>query len=96
MSTNDELFPLDAVFMESPRLRWMKLHGIITCRVPNDTTWLAGFQGWWPDRSGLDFFAYETARNGDSRVAEGFSEDDALMELARGYRLPLWNAKGWE
>ena len=61
-------------------------------------TWFAGFQVWWPDLRGVDFFAEETAHNGDSRIGEGDSEDESLASLmtcwdARSRNLQLWHAE---
>ena len=79
-----ELFPIESVRMDSPKLAWMKRHGIITLHHrPGHcpATWLAGFQTWWPDLHGVHFFAEETAHNGDSRIGEGDTEDEALVSL---------------
>lgn len=92
---SEELFPVETVSMDSPRLAWIKKHGVVTYHsFPNepDHCWFAGFQEWWPkltDR--VDFFCHETGWNGDSRLAEGETEDEALATLARYYELPLWN-----
>ena len=87
--------------MDSPRLAWMKRNGIITLyHAPGHCppTWFAGFQVWWPELRGVDFFAEETAHNGDSRLGEGDSEDEALASLmtcwdARKINLKLWHAE---
>lgn len=105
MSTNadisdDLLFPVPESL--SPRLAWIKKHGIITYRHSTGhapATWFAGFQEWWPNKSGFDFFFEETANNGDSRVGEGDTEDDALANLltcgdARAAGIRLWNEEG--
>lgn len=86
------LFPV--VESLSPRIAWMRRHGVITfyCapgRCP--AVWLAGFQRWWPELGGVDFFAQEAACNGDSRLGEGDTEEDALVALARAAGLRLWN-----
>jgi hypothetical protein len=90
----NELFPAEAMQSDSPRLRWMNKHGIITLyHAPGHCppTWFAGRLVWWPELSGVDFFATETAHNGDSRVGEGPTEDDALESLALAAGIPLWN-----
>lgn len=96
----NELFPAESVTMDSPRLAWMKRHGIITYRhCPGhgiETTWLAGFQEWWPNLSGIHFCAEETAHNGGSRIGEGNTEREALASLmtcwdARKAEMKLWN-----
>jgi hypothetical protein len=93
---NDELFPAEAVAMDSPKLAWCKKHSVVIYRHPGDAfgcphSWFAGFQDWWPDLRGLNFFAEETAHNGDSRCVEAGTEEDALATLARYYKIPLWN-----
>lgn len=94
---SDELFPAEQVTMDSPRLAWMKRHGIITYYSAMDpAVWFAGFQRWWPELSGVDFFANETAHNGDSRVGEGETEEEALGELMKCYdarTLKHWSAE---
>lgn len=90
---NDTLFDLPE--QPSPRLAWMRKHGIITLHhapgrgVP--PTWFAGFAEWWPDKHGENFFAWETAHNGDSRIGEGDTEDEALAQLAYHWDMKLWN-----
>lgn len=99
MSNDQELFPAETVQMDSPRLAWKKKHGVITYRHPGfgkscPPSWFAGFQEWWPDLTAVDFFAKETAYNGDSRCVEAESEDAALATLSRYYEIPLWNEEG--
>lgn len=96
---DEELFPAESVAMDSPKLAWMKRHGVITFYYssPNcEPTWFAGFHSWWPYLKGLNFFAEETGHNGDSRVGEGVTEDDAIASLltcgeAREKGINLWN-----
>lgn len=55
---------------------------------------MAGFRDWWPEPEYEDranFFAAETAHNGDHRLGEGKTEDDAMAELARRSDIRLWN-----
>lgn len=104
MSTEPEFFPPEAVAMDSPRLAWMKKHGIITWfdngrrdgvqECPPE--WFAGFAHWWPGKTGIDYFANETAHNGDSRIGQGDTEIEALAQLltcceARDAGIKLWN-----
>lgn len=92
-----ELFDMEAVKMDSPRLAWLKKHGVITWSHPGDEygtppCWFAGFQEWWPGKTGADFFCEETSCHGDSRCpCDEATEDEALAKLARWYNLPLWN-----
>lgn len=100
----DELFAPEEMASDSPRLAWMKRHGIITWHddgvrggvqaVP--AQWFAGFQVWLPNESGMAFFAIECAENGDTRIGIGKTEDEALAHLmtcadASRRRLKLWN-----
>lgn len=88
----DELFSVPEVL--SPRLAWLRKHGIITHHYVVegcDSTWFAGFQEWWPELKGVNFFAAETAHHGDSRCVERDNEQEALADLARYYELKLWN-----
>jgi hypothetical protein len=95
-----ELFPVDAVKMDSPRLAWLKKHGVVTyLAMPDDPhwrLWYAGFSAWSTEysphlKSAADLFFYETADRGDKRIGTGETEDDAIAELAKKYRLKLWN-----
>ncbi len=101
---NNELFPESAVLQDSPRLAWMKRHGIITWYDDGKrdgvqacpAEWFAGFAHWWPGKTGIAFFGIETAHNGDTRIGQGDSEDECLANLltcgeARRRGLKLWN-----
>ena len=96
MNEPDELFPLAEILQESPRLRWLKKHNVITFSCAQldseDYIWLAAFdKSKWVYKSPLDFFAQETAEFGDTRIGSGDTEDDAICMLARMYRVRLWN-----
>jgi hypothetical protein len=99
-----ELFPAESVAMDSPRIAWMKKHGILTWHDSGKRDgfqvcpagWFAGFRQWWPEKTGIEFFAIETAHNGGSRIGEGDTEADALADLltcgeARANGIKLWN-----
>lgn len=95
-TTESDLFPADVGQLDSPRLAWMKRHGVITLRHQSEkwlieATWFAGFQAWHPELGGVDFFAVETGANGDSRIGEGDTEEEALGALARRAGIRLWN-----
>ena len=96
------LFPV--VETLSPRLLWMKKHAVLSWFDTGKRDgfqvcppqWFAGFQHWWPEKTGIDFFANETGANGDSRIGEGDSEHEALANLmtcwdARKVNMKLWN-----
>jgi hypothetical protein len=92
---NDELFPVESVQMDSPRLAWIKKYGVVTYHsLPNgdDHCWFAGFQEWWPTLTNpVDFFCKETGCNGDQNLTEGETEDEAIIKLALYNEIPLWN-----
>lgn len=96
--SSELLFPVPEAL--SPRLAWMKKHGIITFHHrPGHNcppTWFAGFQAWHPTLKGVAFCATETAEHDDSRIGEGETEEDALISLmgcwdARKVNMHLWN-----
>ena len=102
----DELFPAESVAMDSPRLAWMKRHGIVTHHsLPNDphaSRWYAGFWSWAEDFPQMDevpqdpvgaeaLFLFETGMNGPVNVGTGATEEDAITELCRKHGLKLWN-----
>lgn len=94
-----ELFPIESVAMDSPRLAWMKRVGIVTLHsCPGDEwhTWMAGLQSWHPDKASdpFDFFFAETSQHGDSRIGEGDTEDEAIAHLCRRRSIRLWNEEG--
>ena len=96
---DETLFPEAEIAMDSPRLAWMKRHGIVTFRLPADL-WMAGFQAWRPDvLDPAQFFCDETGANGDSRIGMADTEDEALADLltcgyARERGIRLWNEEG--
>lgn len=89
MMPSEELFPVAEVAMDSPRLAWSKRHGIISWYDDGrrageefcEPQWFAGFQKWWPLEHGINYFALETAHMGDSRIGQGESEEEALIDL---------------
>ena len=80
---SEELFTDAAVAMDSPRLRWMKKHGVQT-RYDGDC-----YIAWVGD---LD---EAIEHGGDDPDAGGYAkastEDDAILLIANGYGLRLWN-----
>ena len=80
---SDELFTDAAVAMDSPRLRWMKKHGVQT-RPDGDCyiAWIGdldeAIEHRWADP---DACGYERAS----------TEDDAILLIAKAYHLRLWN-----
>lgn len=80
---SDELFTDAAVAMDSPRLRWMKKHGVQT--LPDGDCYIAwigdlddAIERRWADQ---DAGGYEKAS----------TEDDAILLIAQAHHLRLWN-----
>lgn len=83
---NDELFPAEAVTMDSPRLAWMKRHEIYTQYTVNcgPEPWAA----WWGQRNPVEFIE----RHEDPEVmGYGATEEAALVDLAIKWDFKLWN-----
>ena len=80
---SDELFPDASVAMDSPRLRWMKKHDVQT-RYDGER-----YMAWIGD------FDEAVEHGGDDPDAGGYAraetEDDAILLIANGYHLRLWN-----
>lgn len=88
---SDELFPVEAVAMDSPRLAWMKKYGVTT--VCHDWTgtdlqgsceppWQAFAKGaHWTDKTG--------AKRHDGSLYD--TEDAAIAGLAIWCDIKLWN-----
>lgn len=103
----EELFPIEAVTADSPRLAWMKKHGIVTYHsLPNDPEAHCWFAGFWDfsedfpenedeaaneDRTGELLFLFEHGHNGDTRTGKGETEEEALVDLCSMFDLKLWN-----
>jgi len=99
----DELFPAEDVASESPRLRWLKAHGVVTfCSLPgtDDEEWFAGLSQWLDGYNPEIASNYggtgwlvgcEGARNGRMRMGCGATESDAIADLACKNDIRLWN-----
>lgn len=102
------LFPV--VESLSPRLAWMRKHGVVTyLSLPNDpearcwyaTLWsfagdfteLAGCKSTDSQDVGL-LLLMETGRNGEQRIGEGSTEDEAIADFCNKAGLRLWNEEG--
>ena len=88
---NLEMFPPDTVAMDSPKLAWLKRHGVTVIKHNFAGTDIEGSDeptfeacGWhsWTDKCGRD---HET-QNG-----WGYDEDEALQNLAKHCGWKLWN-----
>lgn len=85
---NDELLPPDAGVADSPRIAWMKAHGITThdrgddCFFGPDSRWLA-----W--RAEDKTRALEECSS--YLCPQAATEEEALYALALGLGLKLWN-----
>lgn len=72
---------------ESPRLKWMKRHGVKTEGPPptGDPIWIA-----WLSSQGEDWNDV-LGKFGDGAFGFGMNEDDAICDLAKGKEIKLWN-----
>ena len=79
-----ELFAPETVSSDSPRLRWMKKHHLITYRSPHLTD---EEEPWscWDGR--LELATGAMLQN----MAEGITEDDAIANWALHNGVKLWN-----
>lgn len=87
----NELFPVESVASESPRLKWMKQHDVCThfathMQQPGEKPWCA----WLPE--------FDDPTRGipsdPDLCGYGATEDDALADLAINQGLKLWNEVG--
>jgi hypothetical protein len=91
------LFP-DLPEQLSPRLAWMRKHGVITMsfaehqRFGDDDKWAAAFA---PGVVGKDAIAQricdECSHNGEMTTGWGATEDEAMENLALKFRVPHWS-----
>jgi hypothetical protein len=94
MSEQPDLFYVPRVL--SPRLRWMKRHKVLLfLSLPDDPVlrcWFAAFDcGDWPGYEGAaDYFAHEIAAHGDSRIGEGRTDDEAILDLCEKRQVRHW------
>ena len=96
---SNELFDESEVRMDSPKLAWMKRHGIISHALPRPgmkPLWVAGFREWRPGLKEADFFPKEIIENDFSRIGEGEAEEEALGDLMTSHhaltrKIKLWN-----
>jgi hypothetical protein len=82
---SDELFSTEAVAMLSPRLAWIKKHGVRLHHSPSeypDSTWCA----WFPDNEEI-----EGIPEREDLCGYGMTEDEAICALATIYDMRLWN-----
>jgi hypothetical protein len=86
---SDELFPPDSVAMISPRLAWIKKHGVRThhSRAFEDAEWLP-----WCAAFGEPFEVIN--EQGDGALGFGQTEDEAIIDLAVKFDVKLWNEEG--
>ncbi len=87
---NNELFPAEAVTMDSPRLAWMKRHGLQVFHTPIDGLCEC-------PETGEEIKAWscctlqELDRLSIRAVGTGDTEEAACVEWARKHHEPLWN-----
>ena len=80
---SEELFAVTEVSMDSPRLRWMKKHGVQT-RYDGDC-----YIAWVGDLD--EAIEHGGADPEAGGYAEASTEDDAILLLANAHGLRLWN-----
>jgi uncharacterized protein YfaP (DUF2135 family) len=94
---NEELFPVEQVQMDSPRLAWTKKHGIKTHYAEHaEYPWMAiAAMDEDKDRDIAEIMAEKCCLYEEQwRVAEGDTEDDAIYELCTQIGIKLWNEEG--
>lgn len=85
---SEELFPLDSICMDSPRLAWMKKHGAKVRRRKQGDPWEDYWDAW------LERHEKAPGEPAQGLSTRGFDETDALRELGIKYGLRLWNEEG--
>lgn len=99
----EEMFPIESVSMDSPRLAWMKKHQVLTFHLSGTGEWLAGFVA-GPNYAKIaasndetaQWFFDECGENGNLSIGVGETEHEAIIELmatwyARSNGIRLWN-----
>lgn len=86
---SDELFPPREVAMDSPRLRWLRKHGLVLQHN-------AGLTRADYEDGACDWTCYVQAAMhggvcGDCNIGGGDTEDEACADLAKNKGLKLWN-----
>lgn len=91
---SDELFPVEAVSMDSPRIAWMKRNSILTHFSPQmEEPWLA-IAAMPEDRGkNISQIMSESCRLYDEANLCGYgqTEEEAIVDLAEKNMWPLWN-----
>ena len=93
-----DLFPNEGR-QDSPRLAWMKRHGVITKEYPAHGDWYAGLRSFAEDLQHVcdtdaDILLWERCEHGLVNLGHARTEDDAIADLARKMGLRLWNEEG--
>jgi hypothetical protein len=90
----NELFPIESVTQDSPRLAWLKRHNLETECIPE------GGPGVESPETGEDIPAWicrvrkqhpNFSTYCDREIGGGNTEDDAIADFARNAGIPLWN-----
>lgn len=86
-----ELFPAEAVAMDSPRLAWLKKHGLEIAHTGN----MAGLEDDFGDEIPLWVCRVvgkgENELYGPCEIDGGDTADEACANLAKARGIPLWN-----
>ena len=90
----NELFPVESVMVDSPRLRWMKRHNLETEHIPE------GGPGVECPETGEDVPAWvcrvkkphpNFSTYCPREIGGGDTELDAIADFAKNAGIPLWN-----
>lgn len=83
---NDELFPAEAVTMDSPRRAWRLRHGVRLHHSPGDEfPWCA----WLPSNDDAAIGGDPIPLDSD-KCGYGKTDEEALLDLAATIDLPTW------
>lgn len=88
-----ELFPVQEMAMDSPRLKWKKKHQIQTRKnVHGDPE---PWEAWWGDYSeALERQLGSCGHVYGPFLAVGETEEDALVQYSKSNGIKLWNEEG--
>lgn len=93
----NELFPVESVLQDSPKLAWMKANHVLTHNAPHmEQSWCAIVAR--PEHRGMDIgeIMAKACQLYDltDRIGYGETEDEAIADLAIKHGMRLWNEGG--
>lgn len=89
-----DLFDMEAVKMDSPRLAWIKKHKAVThfAKHCDEAPWTATFRQDEQENLSPAEIIMKILENSDScAVGFGATENEALQNAAINWSIPLWN-----